>query len=190
MFTIEKEKINEIVIKNSKFIGLIYNVSSETEVKSILDEVKKGYKDSTHICYAYRLDNKEKLFDDGEPTGTAGAPIMEVIKKNELINTLIIVVRYFGGIKLGAGGLIRAYSKCAREVLSLCDKELYIKYNYYKLSTNYDNLKLLNTLINGLDLDIESKKFDEMITYIIKVKDNDDNLFEQIKNTSIKIEKI
>ncbi len=190
MFTINKESKNEIIVKNSKFIGLIYNIDNEDEIKNILEKLKKQYKDSTHICYAYRLENKEKAFDDGEPTGTAGLPIMEVIKKNDLINTLIVVIRYFGGTLLGAGGLIRAYSKCAREVLNLCNKKLYVKYNYYKLSTDYDNLKLLNTLINDLKLNIQSKNFDEMITYIVKVKAEDDNIKEQIKNTSINIEYI
>lgn len=188
MFTINETNKNEIIIKNSKFIGIIFNVDTENQIKYILENLKKEYKDATHITYAYKLENKQKYSDDSEPTGTAGAPIMEVINKNDLINTLIVVIRYFGGIKLGAGGLIRAYSKAAREVLKLCHLEEYIKYNYYKLSTDYDNLKLLNTITN--DLEIKEKYFDNNITYIVKIKEENDNLEKIIKNTSIQIEKI
>ena len=188
MFTIDKNNENEIIIKNSKFIGLIYKVETETEITNILEELRKDYKDCTHLTYAYKLKDRQKYSDDGEPTGTAGAPIMEVINKNELINVLIVVIRYFGGIKLGAGGLIRAYSKCAREVLNKCNKEEYINYNYYILTTDYDHLKLLNNLTK--DLDIEKKLFDEEIIYEIKVEKEKDNIKEIFNNTEIKIKEI
>lgn len=187
MFTINETNKNEIIIKNSKFIGIIYNIESEKEINSIIDNLKKEYKDYTHICYAYKLENKQKYNDDGEPTGTAGAPIMEVINKNDLINTLIVVIRYFGGIKLGAGGLIRAYSKCAREVLKKCILNEYINYNYYRLSTNYDNLKLLNNLTN--DLEVTSKSFEENIIYYVKVKEENDDVINRFENTDINVEK-
>ena len=185
MYTINESNKNEIIVKNSKFIGIIYNVKDENEIKSILENLKKEYKDATHICYAYKLENKEKSSDDGEPTGTAGLPIMEVINKNDLINTLIVVIRYFGGTLLGAGGLIRAYSKAAREVLKKCTLEEYIKYNYYEVTTDYDNLKLLNTLTN--DLNIETKKFDDKIIYKIKIKEADDDIYKRFEKTSIKV---
>ena len=188
MKTITSKVSNEIIIKNSKFIGLIFNVTDENEIKSILEDLRKKHKDATHITYAWRLDNKQKFSDDGEPTGTAGNPIMEVILKNDLINTLIVVIRYFGGIKLGAGGLIRAYSKVAREVLKLCTLNEYIKYNYYRLTVEYDDLKLLNSLTN--DLTIETKSFDEKISYIVKIKEDEDNLNDKIKNTKVQIEKL
>ena len=185
MFTIDKNNEEEIVIKNSKFIGLIYKVDNEDDIKEILNSLRTKYKDATHITYAYKLKDKQKCSDDGEPTGTAGTPIMEVINKNDLINILIVVIRYFGGIKLGAGGLIRAYSKAAREVLKKCVLEEYINYNYYKLITDYDNLKLLNTLTK--DLIIEKKNFDEDIIYIVKIKQEDDNVKEIFKDTNIKV---
>ena len=187
MYTVRETNENEIIIKNSRFIGIIYNVTSEDEIKTILESLKDKYKDATHICYAYKLENKEKCIDDGEPTGTAGLPIMEVINKNELINTLIVVIRYFGGTLLGAGGLIRAYSKAAREVLKECDLNEYIKYNYYEIISDYDNLKLLNALTS--DLGIETKKFDDKIIYKVKVKQDDDDLIERFKKTSIVLKK-
>jgi uncharacterized YigZ family protein len=109
-------KINELIINKSRFIGIMQELSCEQDIVSTLDAIKKEHKKATHICYAYvySIDKVlEKCSDDGEPKGTAGAPIMNVIKKRGCKNTLIAVVRYFGGIKLGAGGLVRAYSKTA-----------------------------------------------------------------------------
>jgi len=103
-------------INKSKFYSYAYNVKTMEEINSILENHKKEHKKATHICYAYIVDDngtKEKYNDDKEPKGTAGQPIMNVIKKRGLRNILIVVVRYFGGTKLGAGGVLRAYSKSA-----------------------------------------------------------------------------
>lgn len=109
----------QLEIKKSKFIGLYFPVKSQDEVVEILNNLKKEHKKATHICYAYRLTNpfSEKAFDDGEPSGTAGKPILNVLQKQNKKDSLLVVVRYFGGIKLGAGGLVRAYSKTASETL-------------------------------------------------------------------------
>ena len=110
----------EVEIKKSKFFGYYFNVESADEVKEILENLKKENKKATHVCYAYRITKDqylEKAFDDGEPSGTAGKPILNVIQKQNLSNVLLVVVRYFGGIKLGAGGLVRAYSKTASEIV-------------------------------------------------------------------------
>ena len=111
----------ELVEKKSKFIGYVFGVQSTDEVKAILDGLKKEHKKATPITYAYSLKTPflEKAFDDGEPSGTAGKPILYVLQKNKKENTLLVVVRYFGGIKLGAGGLLRAYSKTASECIKL-----------------------------------------------------------------------
>lgn len=109
-------KTNEIVINKSRFIGILQELSCERDIADTLNLIKSEHKKATHICYAYvySVDKVlEKCSDDGEPKGTAGAPIMNVIKKRGCKNILIAVVRYFGGIKLGAGGLVRAYSKTA-----------------------------------------------------------------------------
>ena len=103
-------------IKKSKFIGLLYNVDNVLEVENILLQLKKEHKKANHICYAYKIVNGAeivKFSDDKEPSGTAGKPILSVIEKKKMSNVLICVIRYFGGIKLGAGGLVRAYTKCA-----------------------------------------------------------------------------
>ena len=105
---------NEIIIKKSKFITKLYNIDN---VESILNNLKNEYKKATHFCYAYSINGKEKAYDDGEPSHTAGLPILNVIHMKKLNNTLIVVIRYFGGVKLGAGPLTRAYSKSASEII-------------------------------------------------------------------------
>ena len=110
-------KNNLILIKKSKFLTFLYEIDNLEEIKEIINNLKIEHKKATHICYAYKIGVKAKYFDDGEPAGTAGKPIFNVIEKKNLNNVLIIVIRYFGGIKLGAGGLFRAYSNCASEIL-------------------------------------------------------------------------
>ena len=104
-------------IKKSKFIAYYYEVDSTKEVKKILEYLKKEHKKARHIPYAYKIDQEIKKSDDKEPSGTSGMPILNILEKNNLNHTLIAVVRYFGGIKLGAGGLIRAYSNAVKEVI-------------------------------------------------------------------------
>lgn len=110
--------INEITyeVKKSKFIGILYEVNDDKEIEEILTNIKKEHKKARHFPYAYKIGPKVKKTDDKEPSNTAGTPIYNVIEKKGLDNVLIVVVRYFGGIKLGAGGLFRAYSKAASEV--------------------------------------------------------------------------
>ena len=104
-----------VEIKKSKFIGLYYEVESVDEVKTILEELKKEHKKARHMPYAYKVGNTAKKTDDKEPSNTAGLPIYNIIERKNLNNCLVIVIRYFGGIKLGAGGLLRAYSDAANQ---------------------------------------------------------------------------
>ena len=119
MYIIDKNIENEIIIKKSKFITKLYYIDDENEVKDIINSLKKEYKKSTHICYAYIVNRKEKAVDDGEPSHTAGKPILNVLQKKNVTNILCVVIRYFGGIKLGAGGLVRAYTKSASDAFKL-----------------------------------------------------------------------
>ena len=110
----------ELIEKKSKFYGYAYKVESAKHVEEIILALKKEHKKATHVCYAYSISNPQvlaKAVDDGEPGGTAGKPIFNVIDKKGIKNILVVVVRYFGGIKLGAGGLVRAYSKCASKAV-------------------------------------------------------------------------
>lgn len=123
MRTIEKNEQYQFEINKSIFISFAYFVENENMAKGILEDLSKKYSDATHICYAYVLQapRVEKCSDNGEPSGTAGKPILEVIKKKKLENVLCVVVRYFGGKKLGAGGLVRAYTNSTNGVLDKCE---------------------------------------------------------------------
>lgn len=122
MISIDKEYFSEFVINKSRFLSYSYPVFDERMCKEILDKLNNQYSDATHICYAYVLSDPrvEKCSDNGEPSGTAGKPILELIKKKKLENVLVVVIRYFGGIKLGAGGLVRAYTNSANLSLNDC----------------------------------------------------------------------
>ncbi len=113
---------NEIIIKKSRFLGFYYEISSPDEVNSILESLRKEHKKARHFPYAYVCGGTAKKSDDKEPNGTAGMPIYTVLERKGMNNTLIVVIRYFGGIKLGAGGLFRAYIECAGKVIEEAKK--------------------------------------------------------------------
>ena len=120
IITIKQAHSIENVISKSRFIAYIKPVATENEAKAFIDEIKIKHKDATHNCSAYTVGpemNIQKANDDGEPSGTAGIPMLEILKKLEIHNVCVVVTRYFGGIKLGAGGLIRAYSGAVRDVI-------------------------------------------------------------------------
>ena len=120
IITIKQAHSIENVISKSRFIAYIKPVSTENEAKAFIDKIKTKHKDATHNCSAYTVGpemNIQKANDDGEPSGTAGIPMLEILKKQEIHNVCVVVTRYFGGIKLGAGGLIRAYSGAVRDVI-------------------------------------------------------------------------
>ena len=167
MYTISNNCKYELIIKNSKFITLLYKINNEDIVKDILTNVKEIYPDATHYCYAYIIDNQKKSSDDGEPSKTAGLPILKVLENNQLNYILAIVVRYFGGIKLGANGLIRAYSKCTSNALKENTiKELIQGYNI-NITFSYQNLKKIDYLLK--DILVNNKTFDNSITYNLDI---------------------
>ena len=110
---------SKIEIKKSKFIGLYYEVNNIDEVKSILENLKKEHKKARHMPYAYIIGNTAKKTDDKEPSNTAGLPIYNILERKNLKNSLVVVIRYFGGTKLGAGGLLRAYSEAANKATNI-----------------------------------------------------------------------
>ncbi|WGL59091.1 YigZ family protein [Pigmentibacter sp. JX0631] len=129
----------EIIIEKSKFIGTIKKVTSEEEAVSFINEIKRKYWDATHNCSAFLINNNEmRSSDDGEPAGTAGKPILECVKKNNLQNVSVVVTRYFGGIKLGAGGLIRAYTAATQEVIKHAGIEENIFHQSFQLILDYE----------------------------------------------------
>lgn len=127
MKTINSNYENKIEVEKSKFIGLLFPLKTEEEFKEILKSLQKEHKKARHIVYAYRIGTKSKSCDDGEPKGTAGRPLLELLHKKDLNNLVLFVVRYFGGIKLGAGRLLRTYVNAGVEVL---DKAELIEMEY------------------------------------------------------------
>ena len=164
---INSNTINEIIINKSRFITYLYKVKTKDEVLNYYNELKNIYKDATHICYAYIIDNEIKYYDDAEPNGTAGMPIYNVLKQNNLNYIVCFVIRYFGGIKLGAGGLVRAYSNSA----SLCLKKTKIikleKLTKIKLTIDYQTLSTIENIINKDN--ILDKDYQDNITLTILV---------------------
>ena len=170
MKTITEIKTNEIIIHKSKFITIITPINSKEEITKILNKVEKEYKDATHYCFAYIIDSEEKCDDNGEPSGTAGLPILKVLKINNLTNVLCLVVRYFGGIKLGAGGLIRAYSTSASEALNKCTiKDIKNGFNI-TITFPYQNLKQIDHILKDKKV---NKTFKENITYNFNILEED-----------------
>ena len=155
MHTINQNSSYKLVEKKSQFIAECFYVESKDEAENIIDSIKKKYYDAKHHCYAYVImqdsrTNIEKANDDGEPSKTAGAPILDVIKKQNLVNVLIVVTRYFGGTLLGTGGLVRAYSTSAIEAINNAGlKEINLK-NLYLLQTEYNQTNnLLKNIIGN-----------------------------------------
>lgn len=139
--TIKGEANSLLIINKSKFAGYAKNVDKVEEAKDILVRVRKDNPDANHNCYAYIIGkNKEfmKYSDDGEPGGTAGVPMLEVLKKSGLTDILVVSTRYFGGVKLGAGGLVRAYSSSASETLKEAEKERFMPCEIFRQAIEYD----------------------------------------------------
>lgn len=183
------ERVSEGVYKEkgSKFISYAYPVSSEEEIKIIVSDIKKQYYDARHHCYAYMLGhekNNYRAVDDGEPSSTAGKPILGQILSNEITNVLIVVVRYFGGTKLGVGGLITAYKSAAADALAnnkIIEKTLDA---YFQLEYDYILMNSVMKIIKDENLEIIKQDFNNLCLMQLKVRES---FFEIIKS---KVEKI
>ena len=177
LFTIMNNK-NEFVINKSKFITYIFHINDKCDIDNILNDIKREYNDASHYVYAYVLNNMSYSTDDKEPSGTAGKPILNILLKNNLNYVLCVVIRYFGGIKLGAGPLTRAYSRCASEIIKLSDiVELEDGY----LIELITDLKGINNLPK-INMNIVNKDFGNRVIYTIEI--NKDNL-NILKNSNI-----
>lgn len=170
MYTIKENSKYELIVKNSRFITLLYKVSSWGDALDILDKVREEYPDATHYCYGFIADEVERCSDDGEPSGTAGMPILKVLKANNLNYILGIVIRYFGGIKLGAAGLIRAYSKGVANAIKENQLKELVKGINLDITFNWESLKQIDYLLK--DVKINEKTFLDSIKYNIDIPDD------------------
>lgn len=181
MYTIDNNE-NIITIKKSKFITNIFYIESINDIEKIKHMIKNKYKDASHYCYAYIIDNIKKYDDNGEPSGTAGKPILDILEIKHLNNVLCIVTRYFGGIKLGSSNLLRAYSNSTKEILKKCNQYELVDGYSVKITFNYEDLKIIDNLVK--EEDIKEKIYEEKVTYIINVSND---IIEKIKKLNIKV---
>lgn len=166
--------------KGSKFIGLAFRVKDEEEVKGKLEEVKKQYHDGRHHCYAYYLsEDKLRANDDGEPNHSAGDPILGQIKSKKLTQVLVVVVRYFGGTKLGVSGLINAYKTAAFEALEASKLIEVTIEEIYDIQYGYEITNEVMRLISDFEADIKNQEFTENCTATLGIKQSLKEKFEE-----------
>ena len=174
--TIEENVSTEIVEKKSKFIANLFYVETVEEAEKIIKETRKKYFDARHNCIAYRvLENGqiiEKASDDGEPSGTAGAPMLNILQKNEFANVLIIVTRYFGGILLGTGGLVRAYSDSLLKAIENSKKILKCLGQQYEIRIDYSEFENFKYYCKKNNIYIEKLEYGEDIVCIISMQNS------------------
>lgn len=187
-FTIkEKEYSAELVEKKSRFIAKIVKVDSEDEAMEVLKSIKKEHRDARHNVFAYRIANSSERFsDDGEPSGTAGVPILDILRGEKLENVLVVVTRYFGGILLGTGGLVKAYSGAAKEAIAkatkvemkLCDEySVEVDYSYHNILLHYfkeDSIIVRDTKYTDnicLNIIVDKKMVDTVLSKIVEKTD-------------------
>ena len=174
--TIEENVSTEIVEKKSKFIANLFYVETVEEAENIIRETRKKYFDARHNCIAYRvLENGqiiEKASDDGEPSGTAGAPMLNILQKNEFANVLIIVTRYFGGILLGTGGLVRAYSDSLLKAIEKSKKILKCLGQQYEIRIDYSEFENFKYYCKKNNIYIEKLEYGEDIVCIISMQNS------------------
>lgn len=180
MKTIKETVTHTIIIKKSQFICTLLPCSNPQEIESMLSTHKQQYPDASHHCVAYIVDNQKRANDDGEPSKTAGQPMLHVLEKQELSNVLAIVSRYFGGIKLGAGGLIRAYTQSIVETLkqaTIVEKQAVA---LYAITIDYCFTKKFEHLLKTHTIICKEKEYLEQVIYTCYIKD--DSFFTIIKD--------
>ncbi len=181
--TIEENVSTEIVEKKSKFIANFFYIETVEEAEKIIKDTKKKYFDARHNCVAYRvLENGqviEKCSDDGEPSGTAGAPMLNILRKNELANVLVIVTRYFGGILLGTGGLVRAYSNSLLSAIENSKKVTKCLGQEYEVVIDYSEFENFKYYCKKNDINIEKIEYGEDIVCIISMQNSKKDILKK-----------
>ena len=196
-YTLKEAGTHEIIIQKSRFIGYASRVNTEEEAQLFIQKIKKQHHDATHNCSAYIIgdrDDIQKTNDDGEPGGTAGIPMLEVLKKLSLKNTAVVVTRYFGGIKLGAGGLIRAYSSTTSETIKQIGIVKGELLQGYTVTIAYPLLgKIENALQHSLHI-VDAKEYAEQVTLTVYVHTDALHSFEKdminLTNDQIQLQQI
>ena len=174
--TLHKFGVDEYIVEKSTFIGYAKPIKTEEEAIEFVNEIKKKHKDATHNVWAYTVGenmNIQRYSDDGEPQGTAGIPTLEVIKKEDLRDVVVVVTRYFGGIKLGAGGLVRAYTKGAKVGIEAGIVIEKVKYTEVKIKIEYTQLGRIQNEIMNLGFKVKDTIYSEDVELIVYSKVDD-----------------
>ncbi len=168
--------------KGSKFIGYAYPVKDEAAIKEKLEYIRQEHPKATHHCYAYRLGldkNNYRTNDDGEPNGTAGKPMLGQIDSIGITNTLVVVVRYFGGTKLGVSGLIDAYKETTRETLAVATIITYKILDYYRIRCTYEQVQRIYHIVHQVQAQIISQELDILCAFEIAVTEEQRTMLEK-----------
>lgn len=171
---------SEKIIEKSRFITYSAHVESEEEARAFIAEIRSAHSLATHVCYAFVADktgNLQRFSDDGEPQGTAGVPILEVLKAKKLYETAVAVVRYFGGIKLGAGGLVRAYSSSAAENLDGADIRVLEICSEYAVEVEYTGIDGAQKYLSDNACSLLSTDYGEKVRFLVAVKKAQEQAF-------------
>ncbi|MEG0319593.1 MAG: YigZ family protein [Niameybacter sp.] len=171
--TIAGEGYAEIVEKKSRFIASVFPIESQEEADLILAKLRKKYWDATHNCFAYQIgerDEIQRFSDDGEPQGTAGKPILDVLKGHQIKNTLIVVTRYFGGTLLGTGGLVRAYGKGAKEGILAAGLIEKMRVCLFTLEMSYPLSGKVQYLLNDQNYIIRDTLYTDVVRFVVEVE--------------------
>ena len=184
--TIKDNSETEIVVKKSKFIANLIRVQSREDAEKEVKKIKKQYFDARHNCIAYRVleDGNviERFSDDGEPSGTAGQPMLNILQKNNLVNVLIVVTRYFGGILLGTGGLVRAYSDATIKAIENANIVSKVFGNVVNIEVEYKDLDNFKYYLKNENINIEDISYVEKIIIKIELTDEELKKINQLKN--------
>ena len=173
--SIKRDVQTEIVVKKSKFICNLVKVDTQEEAENIIKKMKKTYYDARHNCVAYRVIDDEKIIekasDDGEPSGTAGGPMLNILQKNNLCNVVVVVTRYFGGILLGTGGLVRAYSDATIKSIEISEKVEICMGQEAEVEIEYNNLESFKYYCKINDIYIDDFVYSDKVICKIQLKD-------------------
>lgn len=170
--TVEFENSDEFIEKKSRFIGYVKPVKTQNEAVDFINSIKSKHWDATHNVYAYVLkkNNIQRYSDDGEPSGTAGVPVLDVILKNELVDVCVVVTRYFGGTLLGAGGLVRAYSHGSKIAVESGNIITMAPCKILSVSVDYNFYERLNNLLKDFSANVEKTDFSDKVEVLFSMK--------------------
>lgn len=178
MKSVVNEQITEIEVKKSRFICYLKNVSSEDEAKAYIAELKAEHPSAAHHCSAYRVGSIDRASDDGEPAQTAGMPMLNVLMHNDLVNTIAVVVRYFGGVKLGAGGLVRAYTDSVVSALGEAQLATLTSGTKCNVKAGYSDIDKLNYILKQLEVSDVAISYEQNVIFTVALSDLKFELFK------------